>query len=112
MIEAGPITSTSQHWKARKVYAFMEERDGHVNDEDVVAIYNGDRRGFIDGACDRLIVTYGDEINRCLRCNRVLRTWSAVRCPWCKASWNREDVPEVRRNPRPELDARGIPLQH
>lgn len=112
LIEAGPITSTTRHWKAQKVYAFMEERDGHVDDEEVVAIYNGDRRRYIEQAFDRLVAKYGDEINRCLRCNRILRTWSAARCPWCKASWTWEDVPVKRRNPRPRLDVRGIPTEH
>jgi hypothetical protein len=99
LIGVGPVISTTDHWKAQKIYAMMEERDGHVEDADVLAIFDGDRPAYINNLLSRLVDQYGSLINRCLECNRVLRTWSAVRCPWCKASWPRDNEAISQRRP-------------
>jgi hypothetical protein len=34
-----PILSNSTHWQAQKLYALLEERDGHVDDAEVVEAF-------------------------------------------------------------------------
>ena len=110
MIEAGPVVSTTDQWKAKRIWPFMEERDGHVDDDAVLQAYGPDRSAILLEIFDRLVNENFREINRCIKCNRVLRTWSAVRCPWCKSNWTSGEIEHPLKNPRPELDSRGIPL--
>ena len=110
MIEAGPVVSTTDQWKAKRIWQFMEERDGHVDDDAVLQAYGPDRSAILLEIFDRLVNENFREINRCIKCNRVLRTWSAVRCPWCKSNWTSGEIEHPLKNPRPELDSRGIPL--
>jgi hypothetical protein len=106
LIEAGPVVSTTDHWKAKRIWQFMEERDGHVDDDAVLQAYGPDRSRILCQVFDRLLDENLGEINRCIKCKRVLRTWSAVRCPWCKSSWTKDEVENPLANPRPELDSR------
>lgn len=110
LIEAGPVVGTTDHWKAKRIWQFMEERDGHVDDDAVLQAYGPDRSKILCQVFDRLVNENLEQINRCIKCKRVLRTWSAVRCPWCKSNWTREEIEKPLENPRPELDSRGIPL--
>jgi len=84
-----PIVHASEHWKVRRLYDFLEERDGHVPDEDVIAAFTIPHDERKEKAIDRLISTCLDSvfINRCPKCNRIARTPASRQCVWCRNDW-------------------------
>ena len=88
-----PIVRESPHFKVRQHHAALEQSDGHVDDTEVLAIYETDPEGeaFRELAIQRLIREYENRINRCTACRNVVRTPQARLCPWCKHTWR--DVP-------------------
>jgi hypothetical protein len=85
-----PIISTSPIEKAQRIHEFLEERDGHVPDEQVVAAFQMSRQDFFRQVMRRLMRDFPGElvINRCPQCNRLTRTPTARRCPWCNHDWH------------------------
>jgi hypothetical protein len=85
-----PIVQISDHWKVKRVYDFVEERDGHVPDEDVIAAFEVPYVERKETAIDRLISTRLDSIfiNRCPKCKRIVRTPAARQCMWCRHDWH------------------------
>ena len=85
-----PIVQVSDHWKIKRLYDFLEERDGHVPDDEVIAAFAVpyDRRK--EMIIDRLISDCIDRIfvNRCPECNRIARTPAARQCMWCHHDWH------------------------
>ena len=86
---SAPIVSDSEHWKIRRLYTLLEERDGHVPDEvllDALTTPYEDRKRL---ALDRLIAEQRDQMieNRCPKCERLVRTPSARQCLWCGHNW-------------------------
>ena len=81
-----PVVLDSPYAKVRKHHEALEQTDGHVEDADVIAIYDADPEGiaFREQAIQRLIREHSHRINRCPACQRVARTPTALLCPWCK----------------------------
>lgn len=87
-----PIVSHSVHDKVKRVHKFLEDRDGHVSDAEVVAVFDRlDEFTRVSGPVDRLLAEGRDElnVNRCPACSRITRTPLARQCPWCLQSWHR-----------------------
>jgi hypothetical protein len=84
-----PIVHAADHWKVRRLYDFLEKRDGHVPDEQVIAAFEISHAQRIEQAIDRLISNCLDHvlINRCPKCNRIVRTPAATQCLWCNHHW-------------------------
>jgi hypothetical protein len=90
-IEYGtPIVQVTDNWKVRRLYDFLEERDGQVSDEDVIAAFTIPYAKRKEMVIDRLISTCLDSvfINRCPKCNRIARTPAALQCMWCRHDWH------------------------
>lgn len=92
-----PLTSTlpntETYEKFRKVYHYVEDRDGHVDDSDVEAAFEIPLETREKNAIDRLVLECLDQlpINRCPECSRIVRTPTAQQCLWCGYDWhNRE----------------------
>jgi hypothetical protein len=86
-----PITSeTPPTEKARRIYAMLENRDGHVEDRETLnafAVPSAERER---NAIDRLIRDCYAllPINRCPACERLVRTPLARQCLWCGHRWS------------------------
>lgn len=77
--------------KAARLYQFLEDRDGHVDDAEVVAVFKQiDESTRISAPIDRLLAECRDElnVNRCPACSRITRSPLAKQCPWCVHSWH------------------------
>jgi hypothetical protein len=84
-----PVVRNSPHLKVRQHHNALEQTDGHVDDNDVIAIYDADPEGnaFREKAIQRLIQQHSHRINRCPACQKVTRSPLARLCPWCKHTW-------------------------
>lgn len=85
-----PIIGGTKHAKMQRLHASLEERDGHVADDDVIAAFAiayADRK---NTAIDRLIASKIECVaqNRCPKCNRLARTPTAKQCLWCHHDWH------------------------
>ena len=89
-----PVVVNSPHLKVRQHHNALEQADGHVDDADVLAIYDADPEGnaFREQAIQRLIREHSHRINRCSSCCYVVRTPTARLCPWCKHTWRNVPV--------------------
>jgi|LakMenEpi10Aug09_1017262.scaffolds.fasta_scaffold02245_1 rubrerythrin len=87
---ASPIVRSSDHWKIRRLYDFLEERDGHVSDEEVMEAFKIAHAQRMDHATDRLLTNSPDSlfINRCPKCDRIAKTPEAKQCLWCGHDWH------------------------
>ena len=91
---SAPIVSNSEHWKIQRLYKYLEERDGHVADETLLAAlelpYDDRKRHTLD----RLIAENRDQMieNRCPACTRLARTPLARQCLWCGHDWHRSNT--------------------
>ena len=86
-----PITSeTPPSDKARRIYAMLEERDGHVDDHDTLLAFAAPAADRERNAVDRLIRDCYDKLslNRCPACQRLVRTPLARQCLWCGHRWH------------------------
>jgi len=85
-----PIIQDSDHWKVKRLYGFLEERDGHVPDQDVIAAFTIPYTTRKEMIIDRLISACIDRVfvNRCPKCNRIARTPAARQCMWCHHDWH------------------------
>jgi hypothetical protein len=85
-----PIVRASDHWKIRRLYDFLEERDGHVSDEELIEAFKIAHAQRMDQAVDRLLTNGLDSlfINRCPKCDRIARTPEAKQCLWCGHNWH------------------------
>jgi len=85
-----PLISNSTELKHQKLYAFLEDRDGHVADSDVLDAFNVPYDTRKDTAIDRVIAECHDrlDINRCPACDRIVRSPKAAQCLWCGHDWH------------------------
>ena len=85
-----PIIGGTQHDTMQRLHAFLEGRDGHVADDDVIAAFAFTSAERKNAAIDRLIASQIELIiqNRCPRCNRLARTPMAKQCLWCHHDWH------------------------
>ena len=85
-----PIVSESDDGKIRRLHNYLENRDGHVNDQDVIAAFEIPYSERKRSALDRVLTEKREFIheNRCLRCHRLLRTPVARQCLWCGHDWH------------------------
>jgi hypothetical protein len=85
-----PIVSNAEHTKIRRLYAFLENRDGHVDDDAVHRAFQTPYHQRVANAVDRLLDMRRDEIreNRCDKCHRLARTPVARQCLWCGHDWH------------------------
>ena len=85
-----PIVSDSNDSKIKSLHKFPEERDGHVDDHDVVTAFHTPYDDRVANAVSRVVQTRRDEIdeNRCSQCNRLPRTPMAKQCLWCGYDWH------------------------
>lgn len=86
-----PIVSNSDHWKIVRLHQSLEERDGHVPDEAVLAAMETPYDVRKQQALHRLISEKREQIfeNRCPACERLARTPVAQQCLWCGYDWHR-----------------------
>ena len=85
-----PIVSNSDHTKILKLHQFLEERDGHVDDADVLTAFQTPYNDRVANAVNRVLETRRGEIieNRCTECHRLVRTPVAKQCLWCGHDWH------------------------
>jgi hypothetical protein len=76
--------------KLQHAYKFLEDRDGHVNDADVLRAFEKPREEREAAAIARVLTECRDQIqiNYCPECSRVLRTPIAKQCLWCGHDWH------------------------
>ena len=85
-----PIVSSSENWKIKKLHCYLEQCDGHVPDNEVVALFELPCDERKRRAVQRLLTDHRTEIheNRCPECSRLLRTPLAQQCLWCGHDWH------------------------
>jgi hypothetical protein len=85
-----PIVSDAKDSKIRHLYVFLENRDGHVDDEAVLRAFHTPYHERIANAVERILELRRDEIreNRCDKCHRLARTPIAKQCLWCGHDWH------------------------
>ena len=85
-----PIVSHAEDSKILMLYEFLEERDGHVNDAEVISAFQTPFVVRIENAVDHVLKTRRDELieNRCSQCHRLARTPVAKQCLWCGYDWH------------------------
>lgn len=85
-----PIISNSQETKLQSLYKYLEERDGHVEDDVVVDAFKTPYDERVANAVARVISERRSEIveNRCGECQRLARTPVAKQCFWCGHDWH------------------------
>jgi len=85
-----PIVSDATDTKIRKLYEFLETRDGHAEDAEVMNTCHTPFERRIENAMDRVLVERRSEIveNRCPKCHRLVRTPKAKQCLWCGNDWH------------------------
>jgi hypothetical protein len=85
-----PIVGNSDHWKIQQIYVFLEERDGHVPDHEVIAAFDVPYDERKQRALDRILANRRGEIqeNRCPKCGRLPRSPVARQCLWCRHDWH------------------------
>jgi hypothetical protein len=85
-----PIVSDAKDSKIRSLYTFLENRDGHVDDEAVLRAFQTPYDERVANAVDHLLEMRRDEVleNRCKKCHRLARTPVAQQCLWCGHDWH------------------------
>ena len=85
-----PLVSGVTDFKCQRLYAFLEDRDGHVADSDVLEAFKQPYDTRKDAAIDRVIAECHDRfhINRCPECDRVVRAPKSAQCLWCGHDWH------------------------
>lgn len=85
-----PIVSNSEDSKILSLHEFLEERDGYVDDADVISAFQTPYETRIADAVDRVLETRRDQLieNRCSQCHRLARTPVAKQCLWCGHDWH------------------------
>jgi hypothetical protein len=84
------------YWRQKIAYTkgnaarLLEERWTVTGDPEVKAALANGAKDFRRPVCSRLLTEAGDKafVNRCPRCNRVLRTPKARQCFWCGVDWH------------------------
>lgn len=74
----------------RRTHEFLEKRDGHVDDAEVLRAFQKSPEEREAAAADRLMTECIDQIqiNCCPKCSCVLRTPLARQCLWCGHDWH------------------------
>ncbi|TWU01057.1 hypothetical protein Pla52n_44280 [Stieleria varia] len=87
---SAPIVGDSDHPKILKLHEYLEERDGHVDDADVLTAFQDPHEDRVANAVDRVLETRRDDLieNRCSQCQRLVRTPVAKQCLWCGYDWH------------------------
>lgn len=87
---SAPIVSHSEDRKVRKIHQFLEKRDGHVEDADVITAMETPYEDRVAAAVDRILRTQRGDLfeNRCAACKRLVRTPIAKQCLWCGYDWH------------------------
>ncbi|MCC9641616.1 hypothetical protein LOC71_04970 [Rhodopirellula sp. JC740] len=85
-----PIISNTDDSKILRLHEFLQERDGHVDDADVISAFQKPYDDRIANAVDRILETRRDDFfeNRCAQCQRLARTPAAKQCLWCGHDWH------------------------
>ena len=85
-----PIVSDAEDAKILKLHEFLEERDGHVDDADVLNAFQTPYDDRIAIAVDCVLETRRCDLieNRCSGCHRLVRTPVAKQCLWCGHDWH------------------------
>ena len=85
-----PIVSDAEDSKIQKLHEFLEDRDGHVDDVDVLSAFQTPYDDRIANAVERVLETHRGELieNRCSQCQRLTRTPLAKQCLWCGHDWH------------------------
>lgn len=85
-----PILSDAKNYKILMLHEFLEERDGQVDDADVLAAFRTPHTERIANALNRVLeIRRGDIFeNRCSECHRLVRTPVAKQCLWCGHDWH------------------------
>ena len=93
-----PIVSESSHHKIGKhlhrkvgiLHEYLESRDGHVDDDAILAAFQLPHGTRSKNAVTRVIEEHRAQINenRCFVCNRIVRTPAAQQCLWCGHAWH------------------------
>lgn len=85
-----PIVSDSAESKIQKLHEYLESRDGHADDADVINAFQTPLEQRIKNAMDRVMMERRSEIveNRCPECHRLVRTPKARQCLWCGNDWH------------------------
>lgn len=73
---------------------YREMMRAGADDPDVVEALKDGYRPFVFKAVKRLLRESPEQIsvNRCRRCEKVLRTPRAMQCLWCNHSWHKADL--------------------
>jgi hypothetical protein len=68
----------------------MKQKFGRVGDPEIDAALHEGSDAFLQRVCRRALAEFGSSvfINRCPRCNRVVRTPRARQCFWCGYDWH------------------------
>ncbi|EMI27252.1 hypothetical protein RESH_02167 [Rhodopirellula europaea SH398] len=85
-----PIVSNAEDSKIQQLHEFLEDRDGHVDDVDVLSAFHTPHDDRIANAVERVLETRRGELieNRCSKCQRLARTPAAKQCLWCGHDWH------------------------
>jgi hypothetical protein len=85
-----PIVSDAEHARIRRLYVFLENRGGHVDDDAVHRAFQTPYDERVANAVDQILDVRRDEIreNRCDKCHRLARTPVAKQCLWCGHDWH------------------------
>ena len=93
-----PIVSESSHHKIGEhlhgkishLHEYLERRDGHVDDDAVIAAFQLPYATRSKNAVSRVIEEHRTQIkeNRCPACDRIVRTPAARQCLWCGHAWH------------------------
>ncbi len=85
-----PIVSDAEDSKIRSLYTFLENRDGHVDDDAVLRAFQTPYVDRVANAVDRVLKMGRDDVleNRCEKCHRLARTPVAKQCLWCGHDWH------------------------
>ena len=71
----------------------LSQRWGLVGDPDIDSALSAGPEAFRRSVCRRILTERGDEIiNRCPRCQHVVRTPAARQCFWCGHDWHENAV--------------------
>jgi hypothetical protein len=87
---SAPFVSDSDHAKILKLHQFLEDRDGHVDDTEVLNAFRTPYEDRVANVVDRVLETRrGDLVeNRCSKCHRLVCTPVAKQCLWCGHDWH------------------------
>ncbi len=90
-LEKSEHYSKAEHYSPR-VAEYIKVTMGHFDDPEVIAALSEGVDVFLRRTSQRIMRDYPEKIfiNRCPKCNRVVRTPKAKLCLWCGYSWHKQ----------------------